>query len=57
MKEDLKKYQQMALELCEDWKPERYWESKEIETIWFTKKQLNQFIKHIIESEKQKIEK
>ena len=57
MRDELKKYQEMALELCEDWKPEKYWQNTEIEMIWFTKKQLSQFIKSIIEEEKQKIEK
>ena len=57
MSDELRKYQEMALELCEDWKPEKYWQSTEIEMIWFTKKQLSQFIKSIVESEKQKIEK
>lgn len=51
MRDELKKYQEMALEICEDWKPEKYWQSTEIEMIWFTKKQLSQFIKSIIESE------
>ncbi|GEM_PF-2829934 len=50
MRDELKKYQQMALEICEDWKPEKYWESKEIQTIWFTAPQLNKFIKSIVES-------
>ena len=57
MRDELKKYQEMALEICEDWKPEKHWECKEIQTIWFTASQLNKFIKSIIESEKQKIEK
>lgn len=48
-----KLYLDAALEMCEDWKPERYWQNTEIEMIWFTKKQLNQFIKHIVEQEKQ----
>ena len=50
MRDELKKYQKMALEICEDWKPEKHWECKEIQTIWFTAAQLNKFIKSIVES-------
>ncbi|MBS5797347.1 MAG: hypothetical protein KH100_06010 [Dysgonomonas mossii] len=57
MRDELKKYQQMAIEMCEDWKPEKYWESKEIQTIWFTAPQLNKFIKSIVESVTEKTEK
>lgn len=56
MRDELKKYQEMALELCEDWKPVARWECTEVETIWFTRQQLNQFIKSIIEQEKSKTE-
>lgn len=35
----------MALEMCEDWRPEKYWESKDISMIWFTEKQLKEFIR------------
>lgn len=51
------KYQELAREMCEDWKPVAQWECTEIETIWFTRQQLNQFIKHIIDNEKRKNEK
>ncbi|MFR0679403.1 hypothetical protein [Dysgonomonas mossii] len=56
MRDELKKYQKMALEICEDWKPEKHWECKEIQTIWFTAAQLNKFIKSIIESVTEKNE-
>lgn len=52
-----KNYFDDALDFSEDYKPVKYWENKEIEMIWFTRRQLNQFIKHIIESEKAKTEK
>lgn len=56
MRDELKRYQEMALEMCEDWKPEKHWECKEIQTIWFTSPQLNKFIKSIIEEAKTKTE-
>lgn len=37
-----------ALEACEDYKPLKYIEAKEIEFAWFTEKQLKQLIKHCI---------
>lgn len=52
-----KNYFEDALDFSEDYKPVKYWESKEIEMIWFTRRQLNQFIKHIVEQEKLKNEK
>ena len=41
----------LALEMCEDWKPTAYWESKEINFIWFSEKQLKNFIKQIKQSD------
>ncbi len=52
-----KTYFDDALNFSEDYKPVQYWENTEVEMIWFTKKQLNQFVQHIIESEKLKNEK
>ncbi|WP_160111061.1 hypothetical protein [Dysgonomonas sp. Marseille-P4361] len=52
-----KNYFEAALDFSEDYKPVKYWENEEIEMIWFTRRQLNQFIKHIVESEKTKTEK
>ena len=37
-----------AFEHCEDWKPEKYWECKEIDFLWFSKKQLQELIKHCV---------
>lgn len=52
-----KNYFDAALDFSEDYKPVKYWESKDIEMVWFTRPQLNQFIKYIIENEKSKTEK
>lgn len=52
-----KTYFETALDYSEDYKPVKYWQNTDIEMIWFTKAQLNQFIKHIVESEKSKTEK
>nr|WP_297169388.1 hypothetical protein [uncultured Dysgonomonas sp.] len=39
----------IALEMCEDWKPQKYWGSKDINMIWFTEEQLRKFIRAIKE--------
>lgn len=49
-----KTYFDDALDFSEDYKPVKYWQNTEVEMIWFTRQQLNQFIKHVIESEKLK---
>lgn len=46
------KEMELALELCQDWQPAIYWESKEINFIWFTEKQLREFIRKIKQSDK-----
>lgn len=45
----MEKVMDYAVETCEDWKPLRQWECKEVEFVWFTEKQLKQLIKHCIE--------
>lgn len=41
----------LALEMCEDWQPVNYWESKDINFIWFSEKQLREFVKKIKRSD------
>lgn len=51
------KYIEVAREKRWDWKNEKIIESNEIDFIWFDRKGLREFIKSIVESEKEKIER
>lgn len=44
----ISKAMDFALEACEDWKPLKRWECKDVEYAWFTEKQLKELIKHCI---------
>lgn len=50
-KNSIEREMDLALEMCEDWKPENYIESKKINFIWFTEKQLREFIRKIKRSD------
>ncbi|MFV0328708.1 MAG: hypothetical protein ACK5KL_02610 [Dysgonomonas sp.] len=47
-------FKDKAIEICEDWKPMRIWSSKDIDYVWFTEKQLKDFIKYIVEKTQNK---
>ena len=44
---EMERYLELAVDCCEDWQPVKYWKSTEVNMIWFTNKQLREFIKRI----------